>query len=92
MAIIAPLDGVGGQFRLVLGAIHRVTGAVEDSYPCAGHVGDVAFFEENETPRNRQKGGDVRGDEVLADPEADHHGTALACHHDSIGVLAAQGR
>ena len=37
----------------------------------AANLGDVAFLEEHEAARHRQQRRDVRGDEVLADAEAD---------------------
>ncbi len=58
----------------------------------AADVRDVAFFEEHEAARDGQQRGDVRGDEVLVDAEADDDRAAFARQDDALRIVLADDR
>ena len=58
----------------------------------AANLGDIAFFEEHEAARDRQQRGHIGGHEILIDAETDDDGTALARHHDALGIRLAHHR
>ena len=92
VAVLPLLGGVGGQFALAHRALGAVAILVEHLDRGAADVGDVAFFQEHEAARHRQQRGDVRGHEVLVDPEADDHRATFARQDDALGLRLADYR
>ena len=87
VAVLALLRRIGGQLALAHRALGGVAVLVEHLDGRAADVGDVAFFEEHEAARDRQQRGDVRGDEVLADAEADDDRATFAREDDALRLV-----
>ena len=103
VTVLALLGGIGREFAVAHRAVDRVAAAVEHADRLAFHLGDITFLEEHEAAGDGQQGRDVRGDEVLADAEADDHRAALARedqsfrvgfagHHQGVGTLELRHR
>ena len=59
---------------------------VDDRVALAADVGDVAFLEVDDAPRDRQQRGGVGGEEVLAVAQADDQRAAVARADDAAGL------
>ncbi len=70
-------------------ALDDSAGAVVDREALALHLGDVAFFKENEGLRDRSQGEHVRSDEMLFNADAQHQRTAGARRDQAFRVFAA---
>jgi hypothetical protein len=90
--VLALLGGIGGELALADRTVDGSAVLVEHLDGGAADVGDVAFLQEHEAARHGQQRGDVRGDEVLVDPEADDHRTTLAREDDALGLLLTDDR
>ena len=88
MAVFASLDGIGVERGFPHRAAHRLTLPVKDVDLLPADGRDVALFKEDKALGDGQEGEDVRGNEVLAKPQADDQGTALAGGHQQVGVPA----
>ncbi len=92
MPVLAALDRVGGQVAFPHGSRDFAARRLDDANRLAADFGDVALLEKQEPPRHGQQRGDVRGDEILVDAEADDDRTARAREHDAVGVALADDR
>ncbi len=71
VAVLPLLGRIGGQLALANGPLDGVAVFVDDPDRLAPDLGDVALFEEHESPCDRQQRSDIGSYEVLLDAQAD---------------------
>ena len=76
--VLALLGRIGRQLAFLDRSIGAVAFAIDHAHAVAPDLGDVALVEEHEAARHRQQRRDIRGDEILAVAQAQHHRTAHA--------------
>ena len=63
-----------------------MAGVIVNPHLLTGDLGDVTFFEEDETLRDRQQREHIRRNKILANTKADDERTAAARDHQSVGA------
>ena len=89
VAVGTAFHGIGGDLRNALRALYLPPARIEDQQTVAADGGHVALLQEHEALGHRQQRGDVGGDEVFADADADDEWTAAPGRHQEIGVAGA---
>ena len=92
VTVLTAFHGIGRQIALANRARGARTARVQDADRFASNLGDIAFLQEHEAARHRQQRGDIGGDEVLTDAEADDDGAPLARDHDAFRIGFAHHR
>ncbi len=84
MLVRAFFHRVGFQQTFLDRSHHQLAPAVEHADAGQAQLRDIAFFQKNKPLGHRQQGGDIGGDKVLFDTDADHQRTAFATDHQPI--------